>query len=47
VDMLWELLLGTVVLTSLIVVVTPPLWSSRFSLREKLKKGGEHTKPDA
>lgn len=47
VDMLWELMIGTVLLTLLIVVVTPAMWSSRLSLREKLKKGGEHTKPDA
>lgn len=45
--MLWELMIGTVLLTLLIVVVTPAMWSSRLSLREKLKKGGEHTKPDA
>ncbi|WP_426752669.1 hypothetical protein [Myxococcus sp. Y35] len=46
-DMFWELMLGTVVLTLLIVVVTPAMWSSRLYLREKLKKGPEHQKPDA
>ncbi|GHG75522.1 hypothetical protein [Comamonas sp. JC664] len=46
-DMFWELLLGTVGLTLLIVVVTPALWSSRLSIREKMRKGAEHTKPDA
>ncbi|WP_338872341.1 hypothetical protein [Myxococcus stipitatus] len=34
-DMIWELMIGTVLLTLLIVVVTPAMWSSRLSLREK------------
>lgn len=46
-DMIWELMIGTVLLTLLIVVMTPAMWSSRLSLREKQKKTPEHTKPDA
>ncbi|WP_161604900.1 hypothetical protein [Myxococcus xanthus] len=46
-DMLWELIVGTVLLTLLIVVVTPAMWSSRLSLRQKLKKDAEHSKPGA
>ncbi|MCK8499957.1 MULTISPECIES: hypothetical protein [Myxococcus] len=37
-DMIWELMIGTVLLTLLIVVMTPAMWSSRLSLREKQKK---------
>ncbi|QDE91083.1 hypothetical protein BHS06_20080 [Myxococcus xanthus] len=47
VDMIWELIVGTVLLTLLIVVVTPAMWSSRLSLRQKLGKDAKHSKPDA
>jgi|GEM_PF-3348890 len=46
-DMIWELMIGTVVLTLLIVVMTPAMWSSRTSLREKPKEHEKPTKPDA
>jgi hypothetical protein len=36
--MLWESLVGILVMTVLIVVMGPALWSSRLSLREKLKR---------